>query len=99
MKRYNQNRKTKDPLVWKKQHRATRMKILNLLGAKCVVCGVENPLWLHVDFIPTQRNEQYRHPRHLAFVRRNPDLFRVLCANHHYELTLSGAIEGSDITQ
>jgi hypothetical protein len=38
-------------------------------------------------------------PRLLAYIRKNKDNFRLLCANHHYELTLTGMIEGTDITQ
>jgi len=45
------------------------------------------------------RELRYRHPRHLGFVMANLDAFRLLCANHHYELTLTGAIAGTDITQ
>jgi hypothetical protein len=52
-----------------------------------------------VDFIPITRELRYRHPRHYAFVSKQKELFRVLCANHHYELTLTGRIDGSDITQ
>ena len=80
-------------------YRSRRLRSIELLGGACVVCGVTKPEWLHVDFIPTQINEQHRHPRHWAFIKRNPHLFRLLCANHHYELTLTGRIEGSDITQ
>jgi len=99
MKRYNANRVAKDPTVWTRKHGLARLKILELLGSQCVVCGVTNPLWLHVDFIAGSRGLQYRHPRHLAYVRTHQTEFRVLCANHHYELTLSGRIEGTDITQ
>lgn len=63
------------------------------------MCGVDNPFWLHVDYIPTSRGEQYRHPRHFKYVSEHLDDFRILCANHHYELTLTGRIEGTDITQ
>lgn len=99
MKRYNANRKAKNPGAYRDKARRERIEIIEMLGGECVVCGASNPHWLHADFIPTQRNERYRHPRHIAFVRRNKEKFRLLCANHHYELTLTGAIEGTDITQ
>lgn len=99
MKRYNTTRVATDPDAWRKKNRTERERILELLGGACVVCGVSNPHWLHVDFIPTTREMRFRHPRHYAFVAKNRHLFRILCANHHYELTLTGRIEGSDITQ
>ena len=30
---------------------------------------------------------------------KSVEIFRILCANHHYELTLTGKIEGTDIVQ
>jgi endogenous inhibitor of DNA gyrase (YacG/DUF329 family) len=99
MKRYNQARLAKNPGAWRDKHRSERERIIDLLGGACVVCGVTNPHWLHVDFIPTTREMRYRHPRHYAWVSKHLDLFRVLCANHHYELTLTGRIEGTSITQ
>jgi hypothetical protein len=99
MKLYNANRVAKNPGAWRDKHRTQREKIIGLLGGACAVCGVTNISWLHVDYVPTCRAEQYRHPRHLAYIQKNPEKFRILCANHHYELTLTGAIEGTDITQ
>ena len=98
-KHYNANRVAKNPGVYREQHRSQRERIIALLGGACIVCGVTNIYWLHVDFIPTGRNLRYRHPRHYAWVSKHKELFRVLCANHHYELTLRGRIEGTDITQ
>lgn len=99
MRPYNDNRVTKNPEVWREKQRRDRARQLELLGGKCIVCGVTNPNWLHIDYVPTTRNTPYRHGRGLAFIRRNIHLFRLLCANHHYELTLTGRIEGTDITQ
>ena len=96
---YSQNEKRKNPHVWRDRRRADRTEILNLLGGKCLACGTNNPLWLHVDYVPTCKNERHRHSTTLKFVRANLSLFRVLCANHHYELTLTGKIEGTDIGQ
>jgi len=99
MKPYNETRKAKDPEINKRRAREQRAEILRLLGGACVVCGASNPNWLHVDYIPTQKDLRFRHPRHIKFVREHLSEFRILCANHHYELTLTGAIEGTDITQ
>jgi hypothetical protein len=99
VKVYRQNQLAKDPDYDRRRWQDRRGRILDLLGARCVVCGATNPHWLHVDFIPTGRGQPYRHPRHFRYVSEHLDLFRVLCANHHYELTLTGRIEGSDITQ
>lgn len=96
---YSRNAKNKNPHVWRDRRRRDRATILEILGGKCLVCGVDNPSWLHVDYIPTTKNERYRHSRTLKFVRANITLFRVLCANHHYELTLTGRIDGTDIVQ
>lgn len=96
---YNRTRLAKNPGAWRQKSRAERAAIIELLGGRCLVCGVANPSWLHADYIPTTRDRQFRHPRHLAFVRANRSDFRVLCANHHYELTLTGRIEGTAITQ
>lgn len=99
VKEYHRTSKVRRPYVWRDRRRADRATILELLGGKCLVCGVVNPLWLHVDYIPTTKNERYRHSRTLKFTRENLTLFRILCANHHYELTLTGKIEGTDIVQ
>lgn len=99
MNQYNANRVSKKPTVWQEQRRKDRLTIIELLGGKCVVCGVNNPNWLHVDYIPTTRDQPYRHPRHLKYIREHLELFRLLCANHHYELTLTRKIDGTDITQ
>lgn len=96
---YRKNQLAKNPSVNRDRWRQRRGRIIDLLGGKCVVCGVMNPHWLHVDFIPTGRDSQYRHPRHYKYVSEHLDLFRILCANHHYELTLTGRIEGTNITQ
>jgi len=99
VRQYNKNRIEKNPTVWQEKSRKERLDIIALLGGKCTVCEAENPNWLHVDYIPTTRGKPYRHPRHLRFVREHVNEFRLLCANHHYELTLTGKIEGTDITQ
>jgi len=96
---YRSNQLAKDPEYERRRWQNRRGRIIDLLGGTCVVCGVSNPHWLHVDFIPTGRNSQFRHPRHYKYVSEHTELFRILCANHHYELTLTGQIEGSDITQ
>ena len=99
MKTYNRNRVAKEPGAYKRQAREHRLKILELLGGRCCVCGVTNTNWLHVDYIPTMRGTGGRHSRHLKFVRENSEDFRILCANHHYELTITGTIEGTSIVQ
>lgn len=99
MKEYNQNRIKKNPGAWKRKDRLGRAEAIRLLGGKCVVCGVDNPNWLHIDFVSGSRGLQYRHPRHIAYIREHLHEFRLLCANHHYELTLTGKIDGTDITQ
>ncbi len=99
MKQYNANRAAKDPGVWRRKSGTERVRIVEMLGGRCVVCGAENPLWLHVDYIAGSRGLKYRHPRHIAYVNDHRNEFRILCANHHYELTLSGRIAGTDITQ
>lgn len=96
---YNATRVAKNPGVWRDKAQSERQRIIKLLGGCCVVCGADNPAWLHADYIPTTRADRFRHPRHYAYVARNREQFRLLCANHHYELTLTGAIEGTSITQ
>jgi len=96
---YRAQRVKKNADLWKEQARSERRRILELLGGRCIVCSVDNPHWLHVDYIPTTRGEMHRHPRTLKFTREHPELFRILCANHHYELTLTGKIEGTEIVQ
>lgn len=99
MKGYNKNRLAKNPDAWRDKNRRERAEALKLLGGKCIVCGVDNPHWLHLDYIPTSIGMRYRHSRSLKFIRENLSDFRILCANHHYELTLTGKIEGTDIIQ
>jgi hypothetical protein len=96
---YRANQLARDPEYERKRWQDRRGRIINLLGGKCIVCGVSNPHWLHVDFIPTGRDSEFRHPRHYKYVSEHLNLFRILCANHHYELTLTGRIEGTSITQ
>ncbi len=99
LKIYRNNQLEKHPAYNKDRWGERRKRILDLLGGSCVVCGVTNLHWLHVDFIPTSRELQYRHPRHYKFISEHRELFRILCANHHYELTLTGQIQGTQITQ
>ena len=99
MKKYNRNRTDKNPSAWNESNANIRVEILNLLGGKCIVCDVTNRFWLHIDYVPTTRGKPHRHPRHLKYIREHVGDFRLLCANHHYELTLTGKIEGTDITQ
>lgn len=99
VKEYRRRQIAKNPGIWREKARRERLESIRLLGGCCIVCGVTNTNWLHVDYIPTNRASPYRHPRHLAFVKRHLAEFRLLCANHHYELTLTGKIEGTDITQ
>lgn len=101
MKKYNENRVAKNPNVWKKKTSETRLEIVNKLGSQCCVenCEVTNPYHLHVDYIPTMIGTGFRHPRHKRWMLDNIKDFRLLCANHHYELTITGKIEGSIITQ
>lgn len=76
-----------------------RLEILAALGGACVVCGATKTVWLHVDYKPTCVGQKYRHPRSKGYVLSHLNDFQILCANHHYELTLTGQIEGTDITQ
>jgi hypothetical protein len=99
VKQYQLERVKRNADVWKDQARSERRRILEMLGGKCIVCGVTNISWLHVDYIPTCRGRIYRHPRTLKYTAQNLHLFRLLCANHHYELTLTGKIEGTEIVQ
>ncbi len=100
-KKYGENRIGRRPNYWKEKYREERLAIIKALGGKCICpkCKVKNPLWLHVDYIPTMAGTGHRHPRHKAWVLAHLGDFRLLCANHHYELTLTGKIDGTDITQ
>lgn len=99
MKEYNRNRIVKNPGAWKEKYDKNRSETIELLGGKCIVCGVNNPFWLHLDYIPTTRGKPTRHSRHIGFIKKHIEDFRILCANHHYELTITGKIEGTDIVQ
>jgi hypothetical protein len=99
MDKIQKERVVKNPGMWREKHRKERLEIIRLLGGKCIVCAVTNPNWLHVDYVPTTNGKPYRHPRHLKFVREHANDFRLLCANHHYELTLTGKIAGTTIMQ
>ena len=99
MKAYNKNRVSKDPDVWKKKWDSSREKIIDKLGGKCLVCNTTNIYHLHIDYIPTMRGTGKRHPRHERWVLDHLTDFRLLCANHHYELTLTGKIENTNLIQ
>ena len=99
MRLYYARRAAKNPSGDRDRRREDRERLMDMLGGACVVCGVTNKAWLHIDYVPTTRASRYRHPRHFAYVSRNLHLFRLLCANHHYELTLTGRIEGTNIAQ
>lgn len=99
MKSYNRRRVERNPGEWKEKAKRERAEILNILGNACIVCGIDNPLWLEVDYIPTTRGGNGRHPRHPAFIKEHAQDFRLLCANHHRELTITGKIQGTEIEQ
>lgn len=101
MRGYNTNRLIKNPNAWKDKNARERSEIITTLGSTCIVpdCGVINPLHLHVDYIPTMRGTGFRHPKYKKWVMDNIKDFRLLCANHHYELTITGKIENTNITQ
>lgn len=95
----NKKRIAKNPGMWKDKHKNERLEAIKILGGGCIVCGVTNQNWIHIDYIPTTRGKPYRHPRHLKYIKEHVEDFRLLCANHHYELTLTGMIAGTTITQ
>jgi hypothetical protein len=99
MQHYNETRKKKNPNVWKEKWNSDREEIIAALGGKCIVCPVSNISWLHIDYVPTMIGTGLRHPRHKRWVMDHLKDFRLICANHHYELTLTGKIEGTTITQ
>lgn len=96
MRVYNRNR---PPGYDVTKRAAYRLKAIEALGGRCVVCGIEDPLWLEIDFIETTRGKPHRHPRHANFVLQNLARFRLLCCNHHRELSTTGMIRGTDIRQ
>lgn len=99
IQKYNRQRLLKNPGTWREKYRSGRSTIIAALGGTCIVCHVTNTNWLQVDYKPTGKDLAFRHPRHPRFVLAHLEDFRLLCANHHYELTLTGRIEGTDITQ
>lgn len=98
---YYKNTINKNPNLHKERRLKERTEIIRLLGGRCFVdyCNVENPYHLHADYVPTMKGTGYRHPRHIRWIRDNINDFRLLCANHHYELTITGRIENTDIIQ
>jgi predicted nucleic acid-binding Zn ribbon protein len=99
MQVYNATRLLKDPDTWSRKFKEERLVILQALGGKCIACDATNPNWLHVDYVPTMAGTGMRHPRHKKWVLDHISDFRILCANHHYELTITGKIEGTNIIQ
>lgn len=99
-KKYTDNRLKRNPDTWRDKQDKERREILAALGGECIVCGNDNPWHLHVDYIPTMVGKGgYRHAKHKRFVLDHLSDFRIFCANHHYELSMSGKIEGTNITQ
>lgn len=101
MVQYNKNRVKRNPDVWRQKSKKDREDIISMLGGVCAVdkCNITKKEWLHADYIPTMNGTGLRHPRHKRWVLDHLEDFRLLCANHHYELTITGSIEGSNITQ
>ena len=99
-KKYRTNQIKKHP-KYRTRSGIRRDLSIAALGGKCIIpgCGVTKLTWLHIDFIATTIGMKHRHPRHWAYIRDHLNEFRLLCANHHYELTLTGKIDGTDITQ
>jgi hypothetical protein len=66
-----------------------RRHLIDFLGGKCVVCGIDNPRMLQLDYIPGRYTPKHghRHPRYPAYVRKHREDFQLLCANHHQEKT------------
>ena len=98
-KKYAENRMKKNPNIWKDKYRRERLEVIKALGSKCKACGHSNVIHLHIDYIPTMIGTGQRHPRHKKWFMDNLKDLRLLCANHHYELTTTGAIEGTSIKQ
>jgi len=63
-----------------------RRSVLSSLGGRCAECGVKDPLVLEVHHVE-QNGGLHRRSRgvwgYWRDVVRNPDLFRLLCANCH----------------
>lgn len=97
--RYNRTRLQKKPTAYIDQRRKDRAETIALLGGACVVCGETYWPFLEIDYIPTTRGKPHRHSRGHKFMRDNAKDFRVLCANHHRELSTTGRIAGTEIVQ
>lgn len=98
-KKYTKNANIKDPDRYKKQRWNKRLELFKILGGGCIVCSHSNPLHLCIDYAPTMQGTGLRHPEHFAWIRDHKEDFRLLCANHHQELSTTGKIEGTNIVQ
>lgn len=96
---YREGELARRPDIDRERSQSRRSSAIDALGGKCVVCGVTKTAWLEIDYIPTTRGLPFRHPKHAGFVLKNLKDFRLLCANHHRELTTTGRIDGTEITQ
>jgi hypothetical protein len=96
---YNARRAARRPNEERTRKGAERGEVIAALGGKCEACGIDNPIWLEIDYRPTTRGKRFRHSRGRKFIMSHLSDFRLLCANHHRELTLTGRVAGTSITQ
>ena len=81
-----------------KAYRNMKAEILSLLGGKCAVCGITQ--FLQVDHVqgnggehrgrtPNNHTTSLRDIRNAARADEAEGKYQLLCANHHYEKTLT----------
>lgn len=84
-KEYHQSHKDYYYRKYREWHKKLRSELIKLLGGKCVVCGETNEDFLEFDHIKPLRGK--RRGNILMEVKNNPELFQLLCANHHRRKT------------
>ena len=85
------------PNYFRKAALRRRMKVLSVLGGKCVVCGIDDLLFLQCHYIPTIKGMGWRHPKHDRWIIDHKEDFMLLCANHHQELSITNQIRGFNV--
>jgi hypothetical protein len=84
-KKYFQDHKDYYYQKRKEWYERTREELIKLLNGKCVVCGETNKDFLEFDHIKPINS--HKRENNLLEIKKHPEKFQLLCANHHRRKT------------
>ena len=82
-RRFYERHKERMSQYWKTWRRKKTEEIIQKLGGRCKVCKESNIRYLQFHY-----KKGGKHPRYKAWILKHIKDFKLLCANHHNELTV-----------